>query len=115
MNPLDFLAQQNMPPGGTPTYGMESDAELDPLLTMQGLDPSIMAQLNTQYPAEGMTGQQLTQQILGAPAPAITPDDVNAIAQALGLNKVDTNTAYQSDPMFSQRFDVMRMLGGYGQ
>lgn len=119
---MNTLAQMmGLNPQGIPNdLGFQME---DPYLqmAMQGQDPALMAQQGVQLPPMdnpyqdmGMSGQELTAQMLGQPAPQITQEEVNALAQALGLgsnNMVANGGAI--DPMLSPNFDLLGALGGY--
>lgn len=119
---MNTLAQMmGLNPQGVPNeLGFQME---DPYLqmAMQGQDPALMAQQGVQLPPMdnpyqdmGMSGQALATQMLGQPAPQITQEEVNALAQALGLG---TNSMVENgvaiDPMLSQNFNLLGALGGY--
>lgn len=86
-----MMAEMGVPPMGDPyaTVGME---------TPQGLDE----------------GQMLAHQMLGGPAPQMGQAEMNALAFSLGLgNNGGITIEGEQDPMYSNRFDTLRMMGGY--
>lgn len=52
----------------------------------------------------------LTKQLLGGAVPQLSQNEINSLAQALGLRS--DNTDPMVDPMYSQQFDIMSLLGG---
>lgn len=112
------LNQQGIPQ----PYGFSVD---DPTyeLAMQGQDPMLMQEMGVEPPnpyaelgvdPQGLSAQEMTANVLGAPNPQISQEQINAIAQSLGLG---TNNmvvdGIMTDPMYAPQFDVMRHLGGY--
>ena len=120
MNPLEQLMglnAQGMPDG----YSMQTS---DPMLlaAMQGDNDTLMEGMGVPpvddpYAMVGMAqptgvdeGALLTQQMLGQPLPQFSKEEVNALAQAIGLNTSTSDP--MTDPMYSQQFDLMSLLGG---
>lgn len=86
-----MMAEMGVPPMGDP-YAMAG------METPQGLDE----------------GQMLAQQMLGGPAPQLGQAEMNALAFSLGLgNNGGITIEGEQDPMYSNRFDTLRMMGGY--
>ena len=95
-------------------YGMMDDQ--DAMMAQMGMapmeDPYAMVGMDA---PQGMTqGAELARQMLGGPAPQVGQEELNALAQALGLNNRQGITVDpMQDPMYSPRFDTMAYLGGF--
>lgn len=119
MNSLETLMGLNRQ--GIPADMAYAD---DPMLqlAMQGNDAAMMEgmgvpQLENPYELVGMEqpqggdiGNQLTQQMLGGPAPQLSQPEINALAQSLGIGT--QNSDPMTDPMYSPQYNIMSILGG---
>lgn len=106
---------------GIPTDMAYSD---DPMLqlAMQGNDAAMMEGMGVpplenpyelvgmEQPQGGDIGNQLTQQMLGGPAPQLSQPEINALAQSLGIGT--QNSDPMTDPMYSPQYNIMSILGG---
>lgn len=119
MNSLETLMGLNRQ--GIPTDMAYSD---DPMLqlAMQGNDAAMMEGMGVpplenpyelvgmEQPQGGDIGNQLTQQMLGGPAPQLSQPEINALAQSLGIGT--QNSDPMTDPMYSPQYNIMSILGG---
>lgn len=110
-------------------YPQEMGYPQDPMLQAGYADnqDAMLAQLGMQSPMQdpyamvGMDapqgldeGRLLAQQMLGGQPPQLGQQEIDALAQSLGL-RPSTNILFGGveDPMYSPRFDVNQLLGGY--
>ena len=119
MNSLESLMGLNRQ--GIPTDMAYAD---DPMLqlAMQGDDAAMMENMGVpplenpyelvgmEQPQGGDIGNQLTQQMLGGPAPQLSQPEINALAQSLGIG--NQNNDPMTDPMYAQQYNIMSILGG---
>lgn len=119
MNSLETLMGLNRQ--GIPADMAYSD---DPMLqlAMQGNDEAMMEGMGVpplenpyelvgmEQPQGGDIGNQLTQQMLGGPAPQLSQPEINALAQSLGIGT--QNNDPMTDPMYSPQYNIMSILGG---
>lgn len=119
MNSLETLMGLNRQ--GIPTDMTYAD---DPMLqlAMQGNDAAMMEGMGVpplenpyelvgmEQPQGGDIGNQLTQQMLGGPAPQLSQPEINALAQSLGI--ATQNNDPMTDPMYSPQYNIMSILGG---
>ena len=119
MNSLETLMGLNRQ--GIPADMAYSD---DPMLqlAMQGNDAAMMEGMGVpplenpyelvgmEQPQGGDSGNQLTQQMLGGPAPQLSQPEINALAQSLGIGT--QNNDPMTDPMYSPQYNIMSILGG---
>lgn len=119
MNSLETLMGLNRQ--GIPADMVYSD---DPMLqlAMQGNDAAMMEGMGVpplenpyelvgmEQPQGGDIGNQLTQQMLGGPAPQLSQPEINALAQSLGIGT--QNSDPMTDPMYSPQYNIMSILGG---
>lgn len=119
MNSLESLMGLNRQ--GIPTDMAYAD---DPMLqlAMQGDDAAMMENMGVpplenpyelvgmEQPQGGDIGNQLTQQMLGGPAPQLSQPEINALAQSLGIGT--QNNDPMTDPMYSPQYNIMSILGG---
>lgn len=119
MNSLETLMGLNRQ--GIPADMAYSD---DPMLqlAMQGNDAAMMEGMGVpplenpyelvgmEQPQGGDIGNQLTQQMLGGPAPQLSQPEINALAQSLGIGT--QNSDPMTDPMYSPQYNIMSILGG---
>lgn len=119
MNSLESLMglnRQGIPYG----QGYSEDPMLQ--LAMQGDDNALMEGMGVppvedpyglvgmEQPTGGDIGNQLTQQMLGQPAPQLSQPEINALAQSLGIGV--QNNDPMTDPMYSPQYNIMSILGG---
>ena len=119
MNSLETLMGLNRQ--GIPADMAYAD---DPMLqlAMQGNDAAMMEGMGVpplenpyelvgmEQPQGGDIGNQLTQQMLGGPAPQLSQPEINALAQSLGIGT--QNSDPMTDPMYSPQYNIMSILGG---
>jgi hypothetical protein len=119
MNSLESLMGLNRQ--GIPADMAYAD---DPMLqlAMQGNDAAMMEGMGVpplenpyelvgmEQPQGGDIGNQLTQQMLGGPAPQLSQPEINALAQSLGIGT--QNSDPMTDPMYSPQYNIMSILGG---
>lgn len=119
MNSLETLMGLNRQ--GIPADMAYSD---DPMLqlAMQGDNEAMMEGMGVpplenpyelvgmEQPQGGDIGNQLTQQMLGRPAPQLSQPEINALAQSLGIGT--QNNDPMTDPMYSPQYNIMSILGG---
>lgn len=119
MNSLETLMGLNRQ--GIPAEMAYAD---DPMLqlAMQGNDTAMMEGMGVpplenpyelvgmEQPAGGDIGHQLTQQMLGQPVPQLSQQEINALAQSLGIGT--QNSDPMTDPMYSPQYNIMSILGG---
>lgn len=119
MNSLETLMGLNRQ--GIPADMAYAD---DPMLqlAMQGNDAAMMEGMGVpplenpyelvgmEQPQGGNIGNQLTQQMLGGPAPQLSQPEINALAQSLGIGT--QNSDPMTDPMYSPQYNIMSILGG---
>lgn len=119
MNSLETLMGLNRQ--GIPTDMAYAD---DPMLqlAMQGDNDAMMENMGVpplenpyelvgmEQPQGGDIGNQLTQQMLGGPAPQLSQPEINALAQSLGIGT--QNSDPMTDPMYSPQYNIMSILGG---
>lgn len=119
MNSLETLMGLNRQ--GIPADMAYAD---DPMLqlAMQGNDAAMMEGMGIpplenpyelvgmEQPQGGDIGNQLTQQMLGGPAPQLSQPEINALAQSLGIGT--QNSDPMTDPMYSPQYNIMSILGG---
>lgn len=95
----------------------------DPILqsAMMGDNNALMEQMGVEvedpYTMLGMpqpqgtdVGNELTTQMLGQNVPRLSQQELNALAQAIGIGTPPDDPAV--DPMYSQQFNIMSILGG---
>lgn len=119
MNSLESLMglnRQGIPYG----QGYSEDPMLQ--LAMQGDDNALMEGMGVppvedpyglvgmEQPTGGDIGNQLTQQMLGQPAPQLSQPEINALAQSLGIGV--QNNDPMTDPMYAPQYNIMSILGG---
>lgn len=119
MNSLESLMGLNRQ--GIPTDMAYSDDQMLQL-AMQGNDAAMMEGMGVpplenpyelvgmEQPQGGDIGNQLTQQMLGGPAPQLSQPEINALAQSLGIGT--QNSDPMTDPMYSPQYNIMSILGG---
>lgn len=75
-------------------------------------DPYAMA--NMEQPQGMEMGRQLSYDALGGVSPQLGQEELNALAYSLGLGNNGDGVLYgqMQDPMYSSRFDTLRMMGG---
>ena len=119
MNSLETLMGLNRQ--GIPADMAYAD---DPMLqlAMRGNDAAMMEGMGVpplenpyelvgmEQPQGGDIGNQLTQQMLGGPAPQLSQPEINALAQSLGIGT--QNSDPMTDPMYSPQYNIMSILGG---
>lgn len=119
MNSLETLMGLNRQ--GIPVDMAYAD---DPMLQLavQGNDAAMMEGMGVpplenpyelvgmEQPQGGDIGNQLTQQMLGGPAPQLSQPEINALAQSLGIGT--QNSDPMTDPMYSPQYNIMSILGG---
>lgn len=119
MNSLETLMGLNRQ--GIPADMAYSD---DPMLqlAMQGDNEAMMEGIGVpplenpyelvgmEQPQGGDIGNQLTQQMLGGPAPQLSQPEINALARSLGIGT--QNNDPMTDPMYSPQYNIMSILGG---
>ena len=119
MNSLETLMGLNRQ--GIPADMAYAD---DPMLQLaiQGNDAAMMEGMGVpplenpyelvgmKQPQGGDIGNQLTQQMLGGPAPQLSQPEINALAQSLGIGT--QNSDPMTDPMYSPQYNIMSILGG---
>lgn len=98
-----------------PMLQMAVDGDNSAMMEQLGVpqeDPYAM--LGMEAPAGVDIGRQLTAQVLGQQPPQVTPDQINAIAQAIGV--VPQREGPLADPMldtlYTRPTDLMSILGG---
>lgn len=119
MNSLESLMGLNRQ--GIPTDMAYAD---DPMLqlAMRGDNDAMMEDMGVpplenpyelvgmEQPQGGDIGNQLTQQMLGGPAPQLSQPEISALAQSLGIGT--QNSDPMTDPMYSPQYNIMSILGG---
>lgn len=123
MNSLDSMMgvdPYGYPQGmGYPDDPMLQDGMMDDqaaLMVQMGVppmeDPYAMAGMEQ---PQGMDmGRQLSYDALGGASPQLGQEELNALAYSLGLGNSGDGVLYGQiqDPMYSPRFDTLRMMGG---
>lgn len=113
LSPMGYPQQQGL--SDDPMLQMAMNGEENAMMTEMGVPP-----MEDPYATVGMEapyglddGQMLAQQMLGGPAPQLGQDEINALAFSLGLgNNGGITVDSWQDPMYSERFDTLRAMGG---
>lgn len=99
-----------------PMLQMAMNGDQDAMMNEMGVPPmgDPYASLGMEAPQGVDNGQMLTQQMLGDQPQQLGQDEMNALAFSLGLgNNNGITIDGPSAPMYSDRFDTLRMMGGY--
>lgn len=93
-------------------YENDQDAMMA-LMGMESPMPNPYDMVGMEQPIGLEAGRMLSQEMLGGVPPQLGQDEINALAQALGLSSANGILVGEvEDPMYSPRFDVMNFMGG---